>query len=157
MPACAKPICRSSRMSGRKSAMPPSVSMLKPWQTTTSVTVSAASRRRGAAGEETGRDTGRPERKTREDSCFLREEAELKPPARGRHSERRRVVLGDVQGVDAGPVVGLRQPQPVLEQLAQRFPARIHVVENAEFHFSSDFPPRGLAGILLQQALAPAL
>ena len=35
-------------MSGRKSAMPPTVSMLKPWQTTTRVTVNVASARAGA-------------------------------------------------------------------------------------------------------------
>jgi len=38
-------------MSGRKSAMPPTVSMLKPWQTTTRVTVSPASRLSGAVEE----------------------------------------------------------------------------------------------------------
>src|SRR2546422_47693 len=66
-------MCRSSRMSGRKSAMPPSDSMLKPWQNTTSVTVSAASRRPGEAGEEDLRDTGLPERKAGEDSGFAGE------------------------------------------------------------------------------------
>ncbi len=54
---------------------------------------------------------------------------------RGRHPERRRVVLGDVQGVQADPVVGLRELEPVLEELRERLAARIHVIENAELHF----------------------
>jgi len=45
--------------------MPPSDSMLKPWQNTTSVTVTAASRRRGEAGEEDLTDTCLPLRKSR--------------------------------------------------------------------------------------------
>src|SRR2546430_8533706 len=52
-------MCRSSRMSGRKSAMPPSDSILKPWQNTTSETVSAASRRPGEGGGADSRDTWR--------------------------------------------------------------------------------------------------
>src|SRR2546422_5483958 len=63
-------MCRSSRMSGRKSAMPPSDSMLKPWQNTTRVTVSAASCRPTEAGEEDLRDTGLAQRKAGEDSGF---------------------------------------------------------------------------------------
>src|SRR5258708_12766860 len=55
---------RPSRMSGRKSAMPPSDSMLKPWQKTTSVTVTAASRRRGDVGKDE-EDTDGPERSGR--------------------------------------------------------------------------------------------
>src|SRR6266851_4963692 len=55
---------------------------------------------------------------------------------RGRHPERRRVVLGDVQGVEAEPVVGLGELEPALEELGERLAARIHVIENAELHFS---------------------
>ena len=54
---------------------------------------------------------------------------------RGRHPERRRVVLGDVQGVEAEPIVGLGELEPVLEELRERLAARIHVIENAEPHF----------------------
>jgi hypothetical protein len=46
------------------------------------------------------------------------------------------VVLGDVQGMEAEPVVGLRELEPVLEELRERFAARIHVIENAELHRS---------------------
>ena len=54
---------------------------------------------------------------------------------RGRHPERRRVVLGDVQSVQADPVVGLGELEPVLEELGERLAARIHVIEDAELHF----------------------
>ncbi len=52
-----------------------------------------------------------------------------------RHPEGRRVVLGDVQGVQADPVVGLGELEPVLEELGERLAARIHVIEDAELHF----------------------
>src|SRR6266851_5098039 len=61
---------------------------------------------------------------------------------RGRHPERRRVVLGDVQGVEAEPVVGFRELEPVLEELRERLAARIHVIENAELHRSLPLAPR---------------
>src|SRR5205807_8580184 len=54
---------------------------------------------------------------------------------RGRHPERRRVVLGDVESVEAEPVVGLGELEPVLEELRERLAARIHVIEDAELHF----------------------
>jgi len=54
---------------------------------------------------------------------------------RGRHPERSRVVLGDVQSVQAEPVVGFGELEPLLEELRERLAARIHVIENAELHF----------------------
>jgi len=65
----------------------------------------------------------------------LRRERE-KDRGGGRHREGCRVVLGDVQGVEAQPVVGLGELEPVLEELGKRLAARIHVIENAELHFS---------------------
>ena len=52
-PACEKLICRSSRISGRNSAMPPKVSIWKPWQTMSRTTVVVPSRFRGS-GEGAG-------------------------------------------------------------------------------------------------------
>src|SRR6266849_412415 len=69
---------------------------------------------------------------------------------RGRHPQRRRVVLGDVQGVEAEPVVGLGELEPVLEELRERLAARVHVIENAELH-CSPFPRRGPTGMLLHE------
>src|SRR2546430_15939330 len=94
-------MCRSSRMSGRKSAMPPSDSILKPWQNTTSETVSAASRRPGEGGGADSRDTWRsnPDRFLlhQRDLLLLLQDAILpvalgvEPGKRGRRSEERRV------------------------------------------------------------------
>ena len=39
---------------------------------------------------------------------------------RGRHAERRRVMLGAVIAVDAGAVVGLDQLQPVFVEIGER-------------------------------------
>ena len=50
------------------------------------------------------------------------------------HAQRRRMVLGRVVAVDADPLVGLDQPQPVLVEVAQRQAARVEVVENTEFN-----------------------
>src|SRR5713226_1552990 len=61
---------------------------------------------------------------------------------RGRHPERRRVVLGDVEGVEADPVVGLGELEAVLEEVRERLAARIHVIENAELHCSLSLAPR---------------
>src|SRR4029077_64458 len=55
---------------------------------------------------------------------------------RGRHAQRRRVVLGDMQRVEAEPVVGLGELQAVLDLRGERLSARVDVVEDAEFHSS---------------------
>src|SRR5258708_14451279 len=60
---------------------------------------------------------------------------------RGRHPQRRRVVLGDVQSVQAEPVVGFRELEPVLEELRKRLAPRIPVIENAELHPSLFLAP----------------
>jgi hypothetical protein len=54
------------------------------------------------------------------------------------------VVLGDVQSVDAEPVVGFCELEAVLEERRERLAARIHVIENAELH-RSPFPRRRAA------------
>ena len=53
---------------------------------------------------------------------------------RGRHAERRRVVLGQVIGVEAGSLVELDQSQPVVELPVQVAAGAVHVVEDAELH-----------------------
>ena len=53
---------------------------------------------------------------------------------RGRHAERRGVVLGQVIAAQAQPVVGLDQLQPVLVVLAQRHRAEVEMIEDAELH-----------------------
>ncbi len=44
------------------------------------------------------------------------------------------MVLGQVIAVEAGPVVGLDQLEPVLEMLAERQPAVVEVIENPKAH-----------------------
>ena len=53
---------------------------------------------------------------------------------RRRHAERRAVMLGQVIAVEAGAVVQLEQPQPVLVEVRQRAGAPVQMVENADAH-----------------------
>ena len=53
---------------------------------------------------------------------------------RGRHAERRRVMLGQVIGVEARALVELDQPQPLVELPAEIGAGAVHVVEDAELH-----------------------
>jgi hypothetical protein len=53
---------------------------------------------------------------------------------RRRHAERRGVMLGQVIGMEAGPVIGLDDLQPLLVVLCQRHVVAVEVIENAEFH-----------------------
>ena len=57
---------------------------------------------------------------------------------RGRHAERRRVMLGQVIGVEARALVELDQAQPLVELPAEIGAGAVHVVEDAELH---PFPP----------------
>jgi hypothetical protein len=61
---------------------------------------------------------------------------------RGRHAERRRVMLGQVIGVEAGALVELDQAQPFVELPAEIGAGAVHVVEDAKLH--ELFPLRGL-------------
>ena len=62
------------------------------------------------------------------------------------------MVLGDVQGVDAEPVVGFGELEPVLEELREGLAARIHVIENAELHLPLSLRrERGPTGMLLHE------
>ena len=51
---------------------------------------------------------------------------------RRRHAERRAVMLSEVVGVEAGAVVQLDQPQPVLVKILRRAGAPVQMVENAD-------------------------
>jgi hypothetical protein len=59
---------------------------------------------------------------------------------RGGEAQRRAVVLGQMIGVEAVPVVGLGQPHAVLDLLAERHAAVVHVLEDAELHVPSPWP-----------------
>jgi hypothetical protein len=50
------------------------------------------------------------------------------------HIERRRVMLGDVQAIEAGRVRRLGEAQPLIEQSGQRPFAVFDVVEESDFH-----------------------
>src|SRR5579883_56777 len=56
---------------------------------------------------------------------------------RGGHAERRRMVFGDVIGVETALLVELDQLQPLLELPAEIAAGAVHVVEDAEFHHSA--------------------
>ncbi len=56
---------------------------------------------------------------------------------RGRHAERRSVMLGQVIGVEAGRIVELDQLEPRLVIRVERDVVAVEMVENAEFHACS--------------------
>src|SRR5436190_9442048 len=58
---------------------------------------------------------------------------------RGRHAERRRMVLGDMIGVEPGAVVGLGYFETVLVIVRKRAGISVEVIEDAEFHYRSAF------------------
>src|SRR5262249_15602663 len=53
------------------------------------------------------------------------------------HVERRSVVLGDVQAVDAGLGGGLDEGEPLVEERRERACAVLDVIEKSDFHGSS--------------------
>jgi hypothetical protein len=57
-----------------------------------------------------------------------------KDARRRRHAERRRVMLGEMIGVETGAVVKLDQLQPGLVIIPQRQVITIEVIENSKFH-----------------------
>jgi hypothetical protein len=63
-----------------------------------------------------------------------------KDAGRGRHAERREMMLGQVIGEKAGAIVGLDDAQPLLEIIAQRDIVAVEVVEDTEFHAGSVGP-----------------
>ena len=68
-----------------------------------------------------------------------RDRAEI--DARHRHHvERRGVMLGDVQAIEAGLVRRLDEGQPLVEQRGERAFAVLDVIEQSDFHFSSNLP-----------------
>src|SRR5205085_11377773 len=60
-----------------------------------------------------------------------------KDARRRRVTQRRIMMLGQVIAVEAGPVIGLDQLQPVLEMPLQRRATVVEVIENPETHHRS--------------------
>src|SRR5882672_1263199 len=118
---------RSSRMSGRKSAMPPTVSMLKPWQTTTRVTVRPASRLSGAVEESVKEFSGLKRLLLHQRDLLFQFQDPVLPVALGVEPRKR--------GGEVGIVPAPREPGRVVDeaQRAQRLQqiqlARIEVVK----------------------------
>ena len=67
-----------------------------------------------------------------------------KDPRRSGDAERRRVMFGEVVGVDARAIISLDQAQPVLVMLAERQTRMVQMIEYAELHW---FPPRRLRSV----------
>src|SRR5262249_49710756 len=59
---------------------------------------------------------------------------------RGRHPERRRMVLGKMIGVESRAIVGLCNFQAILVIIRERAAVTVEVVEDTEFHFLSARP-----------------
>ena len=59
---------------------------------------------------------------------------------RGRHAERRRMVLGEMIGVEARAIVGLGNPQAVLVVVRERAAVAVEMIEDAEFHYPLNDP-----------------
>jgi len=53
---------------------------------------------------------------------------------RGCHAERRRMVFGDVIGMEADPVIGLDQSETGFVVVAKRDGAAVEMIEYAELH-----------------------
>ena len=56
---------------------------------------------------------------------------------RGRHAERRRVMLGEMISVEPGAIVGLRNFETILVIVRKRAAMTVEVIEDTEFHFLS--------------------
>src|SRR5713226_8652357 len=54
---------------------------------------------------------------------------------RGSHSQRRRMMLGEMIGVEAGAIIGLRYAQAVLVVIRERPARAVEMIEDTEFHF----------------------
>ena len=62
---------------------------------------------------------------------------------RRRHAERRRVMLGEMIGVEAGAVVSLGDAQAILVEVGERSAVAVEMIKNAEFHaYSPERPQR---------------
>jgi len=59
-----------------------------------------------------------------------------KHAGRRRHAERRRMMLGEVIGVEAEPVIELRDAQPLVIKFGYRPAATIEMIENPEFQLT---------------------
>ena len=79
--------------------------------------------------------------------------AEAQPPAplrhcgkkhawRGRHAERRRMMLGDMVGTKAGAIVLFDELESRLEQVGQRRAVVVDMIEDAELQSHGLLPPR---------------
>src|SRR5262249_9908937 len=77
----------------------------------------------------------RPEPKTR---GALRHGGK-KHARRGRHAERRRAVLGEVGGIETGPIGGLGDFEAILVAVREGTAVAVEVIEDTEFHLLSAF------------------
>src|SRR5215470_18970633 len=66
--------------------------------------------------------------------CTLRHRAEKNSRGR-RHAQRRRVMLGEMIGVEADGIVELDELEPCFVIVVQRHVIAIEMVENAKFHY----------------------
>src|SRR5262249_32673858 len=56
---------------------------------------------------------------------------------RRRHAERRRMMLGEVIGIEGGAIIGLCDFEAVLVIVCERPRITVEVIEDAEFHLPS--------------------
>src|SRR6195256_810555 len=56
---------------------------------------------------------------------------------RRRHAERRRVMLGEMVGVESRAIVGFRNLEAILVIIRERAAVTVEMIENPEFHFLS--------------------
>src|SRR5262245_6062119 len=79
----------------------------------------------------------RPDQRTEPKSCRALRHGGKEHARRGRHAERRRVVLGEMISVEPRAIVGLCDFQAILVIVRERAAMTIEVIEDTEFHFLS--------------------
>src|SRR5437764_6847259 len=84
--------------------------------------------------------------------------AARKNARRWRHAERRRVMLGDVIGVETGAIVGLGDLEAILVIVRERTAVAIEMIKDTELHFFNACADRPMPRALrLRLQLFPSL
>src|SRR5215471_9962643 len=79
----------------------------------------------------------RPDQRTEPKLCRALRHGGKEHARRGRHAERRRVVLGEMVRVEPRAIIGLCDFQAILVIVRERAAMTIEVIEDTEFHFLS--------------------
>src|SRR5262249_34112844 len=86
--------------------------------------------------------------------CALRDSRQ-EQVRRRHHTERGRMMLGDVIGIKLCPVIGLDQLEPIFVVLVERHSAAVEMIEDAYFHgLHSGLTSRASDSKIMQQRVS---